>query len=55
MENYITLEELKAKEEALIAEYNRNMEKGYKGFADYSIKKLEAVRYVMELIEKKNR
>ena len=55
MENYITLEELEAKENALIEEYNRYMEKGLKTFADYSIKNLEAVRYVIELIEKKNR
>ena len=55
MENYITMEELEAKEKALIEEYNRNIEKGYTGFADYSIKKLKAVRYVMELIERKNR
>lgn len=54
MKDYITLEELREKEEKLIAEYEQYMERGLKTFANFSLKNLEAVRYVMELIEKKN-
>ena len=54
MENYITMEELEAKEKKLIEEYNDYMEKGRKCFAEHSLKHIEAVRYVMELIETKN-
>ena len=53
MKDCITLEELREKEKELIAEYNENMEKGWSLFAEYSIKNLEAVRYVIALIENK--
>ena len=54
MENYITLEELKEKEKELVKEYNENIEKGWNVFAEYSIRNLEAVRYVITLIKNKN-
>ncbi|MBQ4511166.1 MAG: hypothetical protein II984_10595 [Clostridia bacterium] len=50
---YITLEELKEKEKQLIEEYNENMAKKWNVFAEYSLKCLEAVRYVIRLIENK--
>lgn len=51
--DYITLDELREKEEELIAEYNENIKKGLGLFAEHSIKNLEAVRYIIGLIENK--
>lgn len=53
MKDCITLEELRAKEKELVAEYNENIAKGWNCFAENSIKNLEAVRYVMSLIDRK--
>ncbi len=50
---YITLEELKEKEKQLIEEYNENVAKKWNVFAEHSLKCLEAVRYVIKLIENK--
>ena len=50
---YITLEELKEKEKQLIKEYNENMAKKWNVFAEHCLKCLEAVRYVITLIENK--
>lgn len=49
--DYITLDELRVKEKELIAEYNENIKKGWGVFAEYSIKNLEAVRYIIKFIE----
>lgn len=49
----ITLNELREKEKELIAEYNENIKKGWGCFAENSIKNLEAVRYIIRLIENK--
>ena len=54
MKNCITMEELEAKKKKLIEEYNDYMEKGRKCFAEHSLKHIDAVRYVMELIKMKN-
>ena len=53
MKDCITLEELRAKEKELIAEYNEYNKKGWNCFAENSIKNLEAVRYIIALIENK--
>ena len=53
MKDYITIEELREKEKELVAEYNENISKGWGCFAENSIKNLEAVRYVIKLIENK--
>lgn len=50
---YITLEELKEKEKQLIEEYNENVAKKWNVFAEHSLKCLEAVRYVIKIIENK--
>lgn len=55
MKDCITLEELRAKETELVAKYNEYIKKGWQCFADNSIKNLEAVRYVIALIENKNK
>lgn len=55
MKDFITFEELKKKEEELVAEYNENIAKGWQVFADYAIEKLKGVRYVMTLIDGKVR
>ena len=39
--------------EAQDKEYNENIKKGWGVFAEYSIKNLEAVRYIIQLIENK--
>lgn len=54
-ENYITIEELREKEKELIEEYNKNIKKGWGCFAENSIKNLEAVRYIIGLIERKEK
>ena len=51
--DFITLKELREKEKELIEEYNENIKKGWGVFAEYSIKNLEAVRYIIQLIENK--
>lgn len=50
-DKYITLEELKQKEAELIAEYNENINKGLKLFADNALENLKSVRYIIKLIE----
>lgn len=49
--DFITLEELRQKEAELVAEYNEYSAKGWNCFAENSIKNLEAVRYIIALIE----
>lgn len=53
MKDCITLEELRAKEKELVKEYHENVAKGWGCFAENSIKNLEAVRYIIALIENK--
>jgi archaeosine-15-forming tRNA-guanine transglycosylase len=55
MKDYITLKELEAKENELIAEYNEYTAKGWNVFAEHAIESLKAVRYVMTLIDGKAR
>ncbi len=51
--DYITLDELREKEKELVEEYNENIKKGWGCFAENAIKNLEAVRYIIRLIENK--
>lgn len=53
--DYITLEELRNKEAELVEEYNEYMKKGWGCFAENAIKNLEAVRYIIRLIEYQNK
>lgn len=53
MDKFITLSELKEKEKQLIDEYNENVAKNWNVFAEHSLKCLEAVRYVITLINLK--
>ena len=53
MDKFITLNELREKEKQLIEEYNENLAKKWNVFAEHSLKCLEAVRYVITLIESK--
>lgn len=54
MKDHITIEELREKEKELVAEYNECVAKGWGCFAENAIKNLEAVRYVIQLINNKH-